>query len=79
MAGNILTKNTNVYLGLLAYGANPKRNLNEEKDKDKTTGNPGGLPTQRINWKGEIFREKYTNNYNSCHRVQTLHAILKGD
>ena len=90
-AKNILRKNANPYLGLLAYrsaplenGLTPSEILMNRKLRTKLHSVPKTLLRKEIDKeklmkKEEAYRECYTNNYNARHRVITLPALQEGD
>ena len=90
-AKNILRKNTNPYLGLLAYRTGPLHNGKTPSEilmirKLRTT-----VPTTRNNLqskqvdfnalkeKEDAYKERYEENYNNRHKVATLPALQMGD
>ena len=89
-AKNILRKNSNPYLGLLAYRTAPLRNgftprelLINRKLCTKLPVVPEVLrpavDRETVEAKEEAYREKYAKNYNSNHRVVSLPALEEGD
>ncbi|XP_015747739.1 PREDICTED: uncharacterized protein K02A2.6-like [Acropora digitifera] len=90
-AKNILRKNSNPYLGLLAYKTAPLRNgftpsqlLMNRKLRTKLPVvpevlKPAAVDRETVQAKEEAYREKYAKNYNSNHRVVSLPALEEGD
>lgn len=90
-AKNILRKNSNPYLGLLAYRTAPLRNgftpsqlLMNRKLRTKLPVvpevlKPAAVDRETVEAKEEAYREKYAKNYNSNHRVVSLPALEEGD
>ena len=90
-AKNILRKNCNPYLGLLANRTAPLRNgftpselLMNRKLCTKLPVvtkvlKPAAVDRETVDTKEEAYREKYAKNYNSNHRVVSLPALEEGD
>ena len=90
-AKNILRKNSNPYLGLLAYGTAPlrngftpsqllmNRNLRTKLPFVPEVLKPAAVDRETVEAKEEAYREKYAKNYNSNHRVVSLPALEEGD
>lgn len=90
-AKNILKKNENPYLGLLAYRSAPLRNgltpaelLMSRKLKTRLPATPEVFkPTEvdrkEVARKEQAYTENYTRNYNEHHRVVTLPSLSVGD
>ena len=90
-AKNILRKNCNPYLGLLANRTAPLRNgftpsqlLTNRKLCTKLPVvaevlKPAVVDRETVDAKEEAYREKYAKNYNSNHRVVALPALQEGD
>lgn len=90
-AKNILKKNANPYLGLLAYRSAPLRNgltpseiLMSRKIRTKLPVLPDNLVPKECNKenlleKEENYREKYSRNFNNHHRIQKLPVLQTGD
>ena len=88
---NILKKNSNMYLGLLAYrsaplqnGATPSEILMGRKIRTKLPTVPANLLPKPIDneeliRKEEMYRENYKRNYDSRHKIQILPTLQKGD
>ena len=83
-AKNILKKNSNPYLGLLAYRSAPLRNgltpselLMNRKIKTKLPVHPDilqpkDIDKEKLQKKEKEYREQYSRNYNNLHRIQNL-------
>lgn len=90
-AKNILTKNTNPYLVLLAYRTAPLRNGLSPSELLMSRRLRTRLPTipevlqpkevdrEEVGRKEEVYREKYAKSYDSCHKVISLPALEEGD
>ena len=90
-AKNILRKNSNPYLGLLANrtaplwnGLTPSQLLMSRKLRTKLPVvpevlKPAAVDREIVETKEEAYREKYAKNSNSNHRVVSLPALEEGD
>ena len=90
-AKNILRKNANPYLGLMAYRTAPLRNgltpseiLMSRRLRTRLPTIPEVLvPTEidrkEMEKKEEEYRQKYARNYNTHHQVVPLPALEEGD
>ncbi|XP_032218360.2 uncharacterized protein K02A2.6-like [Nematostella vectensis] len=90
-AKNILRKNTNPHLGLLAYrsaplanGLTPSEILMGRKLRNKLPSVPENLRPRKIDQeqllkREQEYQERYSSNYNSRHRAVELPTLHQGD
>ncbi|XP_066981207.1 uncharacterized protein [Macrobrachium rosenbergii] len=90
-AKNILKKNAYPYLGLLAYCSAPlrdgltpsellmSRKINTKLPVHPDLLHPRDIDKEELRRKEERYREQYSANYNSHHRIQNLPALQEGD
>ena len=90
-AKNILKKNTNPYLGLLAYrtaplqsGLSPSQLLMSRRLRTNLPTVPDNLAPELVDQEqfrrsDEKYKTKYTNDYNKRHKVVALPCLSPGD